>query len=1308
MSKHSGSSRTGSAARTNRAKKPVGSLARRLGFESLEHRRLLSTLSLTGTPPATSVNFGQVYTYTVHTNAPGGDTITVTPGTLPTYMQFDATTQTFTWLPDSDQVGTTQSFSATVTDTTAGSSTTLGPVNVSVLAASGLSVRTAPTTTISVGSPLLIAFNSTDTGGTPNYQVKTYSASDPNGKLLTGVVEPLTNQVLTIDTNLGDMQFQLLNNLTPLTVTHFVNLVESNLYNNTTFYRVIEDFMDQGGVGSSYTGPAISTIPVELNANLRFTSSGLLSLANDGVDGNSSEFFITNPDDTSDGFLDFRYTIFGKLISGDNVRQAIAATPVTTNTTTGEDSQPVTTIQIDSMSVSTETDAGVFMLSAAARATGPYTVTVTDGLGGSQSFTVNLGTNPDDPPNPWVAPINGTDTITLPYNGSQTITPQAEAAVTGEPVQVNAQSFLAVNGYAGNYVDNSYPGTTPAALPNTNMTLTDNGNGSWTVAPASGYYGVQALEVTAVLPVSGTFKLQVGSVTTGSISFNSEDLAATASGMQNALDDAGLSATVTAVSPTPDPGPTDFSFNVTFASGSNDQPIQYVAVAPALPLVFTNPATTAAEVQNLTFDETAPGTSWDGGAGVDPVYRAYVPVYVDPPAPQIASISAGGQTVSGTTAANNTTAAAKLSFHITGLADNTASASGDTVSVYMDGGATAIASGAVTAGATSIDLSTDGTTKIPDGSHTFTVEQTITTIGLTLFSDWATAGTFELQVGSVTTNPISFDSDDLATTAANMQNALQTAGLSGATVSVVSPTTSTASYSFNVTFASASNDQQIQYLPNTNKPMDVQFSNSAATAAQSQELTFVSTLAASQATPNGYPIEPKSLTSLASGGTGLTIGLSVLAPPPSTAEVNVPYSYVVKTDAPSGDALIFNYTTAPYTVPSGMALAGGNTFNWTPTKTQASTPQEFYVEVSDSLGNTSTTIRQDISVVLGLAPTEIPVNSSAGGDVTVFFSGTQVEVYDNVAKAVLSKTAFKSTDTVEVDCPAGQANSVLVMLPTTAGAAIPKEVLVKGAAGSTNNQVIIFGTPGANTFTLAGGTVTANGLQTTMATVQKVTLAGRGGNDYYRLNSSSIASNWIVDTGGYNTMDFSQDSGGVAVNLGLDKGQTQRIAPWNDTLSIYGVINKLIGSAYADVLTGGPAATTEICGGAGNDTIVGGSGENILMGGGGNDTIVGGPGRNLLIAGAGNCSIYANGSENMVFGGSTNYDSNDQALQNLLNQGLLFMYSYSFRRAMASAANNPALLSGLPTFQDSGAHDTIFGSLDDSWFVLGKNDTVRG
>ena len=290
------------------------------------------------------------------------------------------------------------------------------------------------------------------------------------------------------------------------------------------------------------------------------------------------------------------------------------------------------------------------------------------------------------------------------------------------------------------------------------------------------------------------------------------------------------------------------------------------------------------------------------------------------------------------------------------------------------------------------------------------------------------------------------------------------------------------------------------------------------------------------------------------------------------------------------------------------------------------------------------------------------MNSSLGGNVTVSFSGGQVEVYDNIAKAILTKGAFKSTDAITVDLPAGQANRVSVVLPAGANAAIPKEVLIEGVSGATNNQVTVVGTGGANSFSLAGNTVTANGLATQITAVQKLMLDGGGGNDYFTLTSSAVPTA-IVDTGGYNTADFSHDTAGVTVNLGLDQGQSQSIAPWGTTLSISGVINKLIGTAYADTLTGGPAAVTEIVGGLGNDTLIGGSGNNILLGGGGNDTIIGGLGRNLMIAGSGTCSLYTNGWQNMVFAGSTNYDANDQALLNLLAQGPQVSTSYGVRRA---------------------------------------------
>ncbi len=1256
-------------------------------------------ISITSTP-ATSIKFGQVYTYTVTTNAPTGDTVTVTPGTLPTYMQFDPTTQTFTWDPDSDQVGTTQTFSGTVTDTTTGATTTLGPVNVAVTAASGLSVRTLPATTMAIGSPVLVAFNSSESQ-TPNYSVTVTNSSDPTAaKDLTATLMPQTNTVLKIVTNLGEIDLQLLNNLTPNTVAHFVSLVNSDAYNNNaTFYRIIENFVIQGGTGG--TG---SSIPLELNPDLRFTSSGLLAVANNGVDGNSSEFFITGPDDTSttntdfsDGFLDFRYTIFGKLISGDNIRQEIAAVPVTTNSS-GEDSQPLNPPKILSMSVTTETNAGVLLLNALPGATGTYSVTVADGRGGSQTFTVNpTGTNPYDPPNPWFDPINGTDTITTPENTAVTFTPQGGSDVNaGSPApQIDVQVFRPVPSVANAYVDNSYVPTiagqfelevgtattssitfdstdllttasniqtaiqalsglstatvtlvtpttsnptsfsftvtfgssqspvtydssaanleaefansaTSAAATQTltftyngpvpdatnpDITVTPNGSGGYTVTPATGFQGVQYLEVTAINPVTGTFELQVGSNTTGSIDFNSANLAATATDMENALDQlSGLSGTtVTAVTPLPTLSPTDFSFNFVFPG--SEPLVSFVATSTPLPVTVKNSAVAATANQTLTFAETTPGTSWDANAGLSPLYTSYVPVFVGtqpapPAAAKIASITVGGTAVSGNTFANNSTTATEFSFKITGAT------AGNEVLVYMDGGSSAIAEGAVASGATTITVTTNGTTKFTDGNHVFTVKQE--TPEATLYADFsiATSG--------------------------------QSAG---------------------------------DYTP-------------------------------------GAEINPpsSSLSSAASAGVSLSVGL-IVAPPTSIVQVGVPFTYVVQTNAPSSDKV----TVTPVTLPAGMQFDGTATFTWTPSKAQLNTAPTFSITVSDADGNSLTIGPLNISVIEGPPPVQVPANSSSGGNVTVSFSGSQVKVYDNIGQAVLSNVTFNSSDVVTIVLPTGQANNVSVVLPGSAKAALPKEVLVQGASGATNNQVTVVGTGGTNSFTLARGKVTANGLATLFTAVQKITLNSGGGNSDYMLNSSSVPTS-IVAAGGYNTMDFSHDTAGVTINLGLDNGQAQPIAPWSTTLAIYGAINKLIGSAYSDILTGGPAATTEIIAGGGNDKITGGSGDNILMGGGGNDTIIGGPGENLLIGGSGDSTIYANGKANIVFGGTTNYDSNDQALLNLLELGPRYMFTYSFRRALAEIARNPSLKSELLTFQPSSAHDAIFDS-SNSWIA---------
>ena len=893
---------------------------------------LTATATETPTERVESATVGTAFSYTftgVSTNAPSGDTVTYAlSSTAPTGMTFDSSTDTVSWTPTSDQEGETASFAITATDTAGNTASTL-PIYVSVAAASGITV-VAPTASIAVGSPVLVAFNDSDTSGTPTYTVTTSSTADSNGADLTATVTPLTNQVLEIMTNYGEMDFQLLNNYTPNTVSHFTGLVDSGTYTNTTFYRIIEDFMDQGGVNASGTG---NSIPVELNDLLRFTSSGLLAMANDGVDGNSSEFFITNPNDTSDGFLDFRYTIFGKLIAGDAVRGAISSTPVTTNSS-GEDSQPVTAPQILSMKVVTETDAGVFMLNAATGASGPYTVTVSDGLGNTQTFSIKIGTNSYDPPNPWVKPItvgtnssgtNPGDQIYTAENTAVTFTPQGEAA-EGGTAQVNVQLFDPLTDYPNEFVDDSFVASSsepPIDSPNPYVTLTANSDGSYTITPATGYQGIQYLEVTSVVPVTGTFTLDVGSTTTGSIDFNSSDLTATATAIQDALVAAGFTdATVTAATPVPTLTPTKFNFNVDFGSGNSESAISFPS-SNTLAATFSNSVTAASEKQTLSFDESSPGTSWDSSSNVNPEYTAYVPIFVGtqttPSTPTIASIEAGGKAITGSTFDNNSSTTSELSFNITGVT------AGYAVSVYMDGSTTAIATGTVstTAGTTTITVTTNGTTTIPSGNHTFTVKEA--TPEALLFGDFGTTSS-----GS--------------------------------------------------------------YAPGTE-----------------------------------YAVPQSVLSSAASAGTTLTIGLVVLSAPGTSAQVGSLYTYTVSTNAPSGDTV----TVTPVTVPSGMQLSG-DTFTWTPTNAQLNTSPEFEATVTDTDGNSTTIGPVNISVILGLVPIAVPVNTKLGGNVTVTLSGNEIEIYDNIGKAVLGQNTFNSTDTVDITLPAGQANDVTIDLPNNA------------------------------------------------------------------------------------------------------------------------------------------------------------------------------------------------------------------------------------------------------------------------------------
>ncbi len=134
--------------------------------------------------------------------------------------------------------------------------------------------------------------------------------------------------------NGGEMRFRLFDDEAPITVNNFVYLANQGFYDGTTFHRVLQDFMAQGGdpSGTGSGGPGY-TFEDETDNGLTFDRRGLLAMANSGPDTNGSQFFITFAPATH---LDGLHTIFGELTEGDDVLSSITLRDPDTATAPGD------------------------------------------------------------------------------------------------------------------------------------------------------------------------------------------------------------------------------------------------------------------------------------------------------------------------------------------------------------------------------------------------------------------------------------------------------------------------------------------------------------------------------------------------------------------------------------------------------------------------------------------------------------------------------------------------------------------------------------------------------------------------------------------------------------------------------------------------------------------------------------------------------------------------------------------------------------------------------------------------------------
>jgi peptidyl-prolyl cis-trans isomerase A (cyclophilin A) len=191
-------------------------------------------------------------------------------------------------------------------------------------------------------------------------------AEPVRARALTGAWQDfgMTNDLTaTLRTNRGTVVVKLFPDQAPKTVRNFVELAEggrewtdpatrksgtAKLYDGTIFHRVIPDFMIQGGdpLGTGTGGPGYK-FGDEIHPDLSFNRPYLLAMANSGPSTNGSQFFITT---APTPWLTGKHTIFGEVVSGSEVVDAISKAP------TGRNDRPADDVVLESVVI--ERDGG--------------------------------------------------------------------------------------------------------------------------------------------------------------------------------------------------------------------------------------------------------------------------------------------------------------------------------------------------------------------------------------------------------------------------------------------------------------------------------------------------------------------------------------------------------------------------------------------------------------------------------------------------------------------------------------------------------------------------------------------------------------------------------------------------------------------------------------------------------------------------------------------------------------------------------------------------------------------------------------
>ena len=154
--------------------------------------------------------------------------------------------------------------------------------------------------------------------------------------------------MITIKTNHGDIKVELFDDKAPITCENFRQYVADGFFSDTIFHRVIPNFMIQGGGMEADMSQKSTRAPIKNEADNGVSNRrGTLAMARTmDINSATAQFFINLRDNDflDHGTRDFGYAVFGEVVDGMDVVDAIAAVP--TGNKAGHQDVPVDTVTI--------------------------------------------------------------------------------------------------------------------------------------------------------------------------------------------------------------------------------------------------------------------------------------------------------------------------------------------------------------------------------------------------------------------------------------------------------------------------------------------------------------------------------------------------------------------------------------------------------------------------------------------------------------------------------------------------------------------------------------------------------------------------------------------------------------------------------------------------------------------------------------------------------------------------------------------------------------------------------------------------